>query len=80
MRKIIAIILAFVLCFCSVCVYADTNEKFTIRVDSKEVKVGETIELNINIEDLFIPKGYIFGTSTSHEIDKIVLLVKKIMF
>ena len=51
MRKIIAIILALVICFCSVCVYADTNEKFTIRVDSKEVKVGETIELNINMEN-----------------------------
>jgi len=51
MRKIIAIILAFVVCFCSVCVYADTNEKFTIRVVSKEVKVGETVELNINMEN-----------------------------
>jgi len=51
MKRITAIILVLALCFCSICVYADTNSVFTIHVDSKEAKVGETIELNINMEN-----------------------------
>ena len=51
MKKITAILLVLATFLCGICVYADAENVFTVRVDSKEAKAGEVVELNVNMEN-----------------------------
>lgn len=51
MKKLLAIVLLLAMCFCSFLVSTNADDAFTVRVESKEAKVGERVEVDISIEN-----------------------------